>query len=217
VGTTGRVSGSVSTHKRILIAVVLTGGSCIALVLLLLGVPTVLHGYHEYRVPSGGMLPTMKVRTRFVADTKAYDKHAPRVGDVIVFHPPAGAEAYGSEQCGVAKREDQPCPQPTRRALREVFIKRVVAVGPASVAIEHGLTVLNGRTQREPFVLRCGRDFTELCEMPRPITVPKGYVFLLGDNRGNSDDARFWGPIPFSQVIGRAERCGFLRLSCRAY
>jgi signal peptidase I len=40
--------------------------------------------------------------------------------------------------------------------------------------------------------------------MTRPITVPEGSVFLMGDNRGNSDDSRYWGPVPDDWVIGKA-------------
>jgi len=46
---------------------------------------------------------------------------------------------------------------------------------------------------------RCTED---LCEMPRPITVPDGPWFLAGDNRGESDDSRFWGPVPTSAIVG---------------
>ncbi|WP_051222614.1 signal peptidase I [Conexibacter woesei] len=199
------------SRRRWLVVAVLAVGACIALVLLVGGAATVRHGYHAYRVPSGAMEPTIKVGTHFLADTKVYDHHAPRVGDVVVLHPPTGAE---TNTCGAAHSEDQACPRPTRGAARETFIKRVVAVGPASVAIRGGRTIVDGRTANEPFIARCPAGIGDICSMPRPISVPKGYVFLLGDNRGNSDDSRFWGPIPAGWVIGRAERCGFLRLSC---
>jgi signal peptidase I len=198
------------SRRRWLVVAVLAVGACIALVLLVGGAATVRHGYHAYRVPSAAMEPTIKVGTHFVADTKVYDHHAPRVGDVVVLHPAGGAE---TNTCGVAHGENQACPRPTRSRAKVTFIKRVVAVGPASVAIRGGRTIVNGRTTNEPFTAHCG-DAAPGCDLPRPISVPEGYVFLLGDNRGNSDDSRFWGPIPVGWVIGRAEKCGFLRLSC---
>ena len=40
--------------------------------------------------------------------------------------------------------------------------------------------------------------------MPKTITIPKGYFFMMGDNRGESDDSRYWGPVPKAWIIGEA-------------
>ena len=56
--------------------------------------------------------------------------------------------------------------------------------------------------QSEPFIAPCAGG--QGCDLPRPITVPRGYVFCMGDNRGASDDSRFWGPMPEDWVIGEA-------------
>jgi signal peptidase I len=173
-------------------------------------------GHKDYRVASAAMEPALRVHARVVANTKAYDKAGPRVGDIVVFHPPSAVDADGDEQCGVVRREDEPCAKPAPGLSRQAFIKRVVAVGPASVAISDGHTVLGGRKAAEPYIQRCGADAAGICDMPRAIAVPKGMVFLLGDNRGNSDDSRFWGPVPAGALIGQVERCGFLSLSCHA-
>ena len=76
---------------------------------------------------------------------------------------------------------------------------RVVAGPGDTIAFRDGLVVRNGRPVSEPYAERCTED---LCEMPRPITVPDGTWFLAGDNRGESDDSRFWGPVPTSAIVG---------------
>jgi signal peptidase I len=60
----------------------------------------------------------------------------------------------------------------------------------------------NGRAQPAPYIAACGGGGA--CDLPRPIRIPEGDVFLMGDNRGNSDDSRFWGPVPVGWVIGEA-------------
>ena len=61
---------------------------------------------------------------------------------------------------------------------------------------------INGKVQNEPFIRECspGND----CNFPDPITVPPDHWFMMGDNRGASDDSRFWGPVPKKWIIGRA-------------
>ena len=84
----------------------------------------------------------------------------------------------------------------------ETFIKRVVAVGGDTIAIRNGRVIRNGKPADEPFIEPCGTGSG--CDFPQAIRVPEGYVFLMGDNRGGSDDSRYWGPIPVSRIIGKA-------------
>jgi signal peptidase I len=124
------------------------------------------------------------------------------VGQIIVFNPPAGAD---DEQCGAAGQGEgtsSPCSRPQSRKSSETFIKRVVAVGGDTISIRDGHVVRNGKLASEPFAASCGGGSD--CNFPHAITVPKGYVFVMGDNRGESDDSRFWGPVPISWVIGHA-------------
>ena len=95
-----------------------------------------------------------------------------------------------------------PCSRPTPAASSQTFIKRVVGIGGDRIAIRRGHVVRNGKLQREPFVAACGSGGE--CNLPREITVPRDAVFLMGDNRGVSEDSRFWGPVPVSWVIGEA-------------
>ena len=155
-----------------------------------------------YRIPSGSMEPTLDVGERVLVQRITHRLGSdPKVGDIVVFHPPAGADGVPA-LCGAPARDDQPCPRPTRNHSDQTFIKRVVATGGDTVAVRNGLAVVNGRTQPAPFAASCAGG--DGCDMTRPITVPDGSVFLMGDNRGNSDDSRYWGPVPDGWVIGKA-------------
>lgn len=83
----------------------------------------------------------------------------------------------------------------------ELLLKRVVGVGGDQVGIEDGVLHVNGRARVEPFVnqrLLDGDYFG-------PVAVPRGDVFVMGDDRSNSVDSRRFGPVPASRVLGRAD------------
>jgi signal peptidase I len=158
-----------------------------------------------YRIPSGSMEPTLQIGDRVLVNRFSHRLgSAPKVGDIVVFHPPSGAES-GSPRCG---RPDQgsgspsPCSRPTTGVSSQTFIKRVVGVGGDRIAIRRGHVIRNGQLAREPFIAACGSGWE--CNLPREITVPSDAVFLMGDNRGMSLDSRFWGPVPVTRVIGQA-------------
>jgi signal peptidase I len=155
-----------------------------------------------YRIPSGSMEPTLDVGERVLVQRVTTRLGAePKVGNIIVFHPPAGADGIPA-QCGAPARDGQPCAKPTKNHSDQTFIKRVVALGGDTVAIHDGHVIRNGRRAAEPFAADCGG--TDGCDFAEEITIPEGYVYLLGDNRGASLDSRFWGPVPVSWVIGQA-------------
>jgi signal peptidase I len=62
--------------------------------------------------------------------------------------------------------------------------------------------ILNGKRQKESFTEPCGGG--EACDLPREIRIPADHYFMMGDNRGSSDDSRFWGPVPRKWIIGEA-------------
>jgi len=160
-----------------------------------------------YRIPSGSMEPTLHIGDRVLVNRFAHRVlgNDPKVGDIIVFNPPHGAD-FSSPRCGASGQgggTQTPCSMPTAEKSSQAFIKRVVAVGGDRVAVKDGHAIRNGKRSPETFIAPCDPS-SGTCDFPKEITVPKGYVFLMGDNRGNSDDSRYWGPVPIKWVIGKA-------------
>ncbi len=156
-----------------------------------------------YRIPSESMVPTLDVGQRVLVNRLGSRFSAPDVGDVTVFHPPAGAEQLTEPKCGTEPGAGEPCPRPTPRRSDVNFIKRIVAGPGDRVSIQGGRVILNGRPQDEPFA-RLDACVEGECDFPEEITVPPDHYFMMGDNRGASDDSRFWGPVPRDWIIGGA-------------
>lgn len=154
-----------------------------------------------YRIPSESMVPTLEVGQRVLVNRIGARFTTPKVGEVVVFHPPTGAELDNT--CGGGPPpEGQVCGRPTGEKADVNFIKRVVAGPGDRIALQDGHVILNGKRQAEPFARPC--ESGEGCSFPRELTVPADHYFMMGDNRGASDDSRFWGPVPRDWIIGGA-------------
>ena len=96
----------------------------------------------------------------------------------------------------------QACALPVPRRSKVNFIKRVVAGPGDHIRILNGHVIRNGKPEKDGYIRPCapGDD----CTLQREITIPKGMWFMMGDNRGASDDSRFWGPVPKKWIIGGA-------------
>ena len=134
-----------------------------------------IFGYTMYRMPSRSMEPTIHESDVFVVNVAALRDRDPRVGEIIVFKSPPQPEVH--------------------------FIKRVVAVGGSTIEIRAGTVLLDGMPLDEPY-LAAEPIFADHNDDFGPLEVPAGQFFVLGDNRGNSLDSRFWGTVPRDHVIG---------------
>jgi signal peptidase I len=167
-----------------------------------------------YRIPSPSMEPTLHIGQRVL--TNRLINH-PSVGDIVVFHPPAGADPL-TPDCGdpgQGSGHAAACDTPTPGESSQTFIKRVVAGPGDRISIVNGHVIRNGVREDDSYIAPCGG--AEGCNFPKPIVIPPGHYFMMGDNRGASDDSRFWGPVPDKWVIGVAfftywppDRIGFL-------
>ncbi len=182
-------------------------GSLLELVLIVavaLGLALAIQAFlvKPYRIPSESMVPTLEIGQRVLVNRLGGHFGTPEVGDVVVFHPPVGAEPQVEPDCGTQPPEGQVCGRPTGEQSEDNFIKRVVAGPGDRIRLDEGRVILNGRRQDESFSLPCGGG--DDCTFPRELTVPAGHYFMMGDNRGSSEDSRFWGPVPEDWIIGEA-------------
>jgi signal peptidase I len=148
-----------------------------------------------FKIPSGSMEPTLKVGQRVLVNRLVFDLGSPHRGEIVVFHPPTRLS------CALPVEPSEPCPQGDGHPSSTYFVKRVIGLPGDRLSIREGHPVINGHElSDEPYITPCGS--APECNMPHTITIPPGHYFMMGDNRGDSDDSRFWGPIPEGWMIG---------------
>jgi signal peptidase I len=145
-------------------------------------------------IPSASMEPTLLINDRVLVNKLSYRLHDVNRGDVVVFERPAG-EGPGSE-AGVTD-----------------IIKRVIALPGEQVFFDDDKVFVNGQALSEPY-LPPGTVTTPApkemaygnsqCTRTEPCPVPSATVWLMGDNRSNSQDSRYIGPVSQDVIVGRA-------------
>jgi signal peptidase I len=172
-----------------------------------------------YKIPSGSMLPTLHVNQRVLVDRIGSHFSSPKVGDIVVFHPPRNYSVGCADPDQGANDPDaanqQPCAVAWPQPSSETFIKRVVGLPGDRLSIVNGHVIRNGVPEKDSYIDPC--DGMGACTFARTIVVPKDEYYMMGDNRGSSDDSRYWGPVPKTWIIGEAfftywppDRIGFL-------
>jgi len=129
-------------------------------------------------VPTGSMLPTIQLRDQVLANKFVYDFNAPKGGDIIVFDDPTGEVP--------------------------ILIKRCIAVGGQTVDLKGGKVIVDGRALDEPYTHGLPSLPLRGSEVRFPVKIPAGYIWAMGDNRMNSKDSRWFGPVPITIVHGKA-------------
>lgn len=147
--------------------------------------------FQAFRIPSPSMEDTLLIHDFLFISKLAYGPNIPmthtrlpglgkpKPGDIIVFQNPANT--------------------------KEDYIKRCVAVEGQTVEYRNKVLYVDGVQQNEPYVKHIDPGVNPRRDTFGPIRVPKGKLFMMGDNRDNSQDSRFWGFLDMKLVRGKAE------------
>lgn len=127
-------------------------------------------------MPSPSMVPTIQVQDRFLSNKTAYWFKKPQRYDIIIFRPPAK----------VGSKED--------------FVKRIIGLPGETLRVTNGVVYINDRPLSEPYI---SPDRAPVADFD-PIIIPEGTLFVMGDNRNNSQDSRYWGTLPVENIKGKA-------------
>jgi signal peptidase I len=158
-----------------------------------------------YRIPSGSMEPTLSINQRILVDRIGMHFSSPQIGDIMVFHPPADYTSCtdpGEGESVAGTAHGRACDVQQRRESTQTFVKRVVGLPGDRLQIRNGHVYRNGVREKDGYVVAC--DGNPTCDFPGTIVVPKGDYYMMGDNRPDSEDSRFWGPVPRAWLIGKA-------------
>lgn len=130
-------------------------------------------------IPSDSMLPTLETGDRLVIEKVSYRFNSPKFGDIVVFQPPPELQRRGYSQ-------DQ------------AFIKRIIGTPGDTLKIDDGKVYLNGNILQEDYIKEPPLEAFQL------VRVPRNQYFMMGDNRNDSNDSRYWGFLPKKNMIGKA-------------
>lgn len=149
-----------------------------------------------HKIKGASMSPNYPDSEYLLTEKVTYYLRQPERGDIVVLVPPPAAENEENVSCGYAP--------PAGSTPLDEFIKRIVALPGETVRIQGSNVYINGRLLDEPYLHGVETPpGTFLCE-GEEFTVPQGEYMVFGDNRPNSSDSRYWGPIKKSEITGRA-------------
>lgn len=130
-------------------------------------------------IPSNSMDPTLHIGDRLLVEKVSYHFHPPQRGDIVVFEPPPQLQAVGYRP-------------------EQAFIKRVIGLPGDTITVDSGRVYRNRQPLSEPYIL------ASPSYKMNSVTVPDNTLFVMGDNRNDSNDSHIWGFLPIKNVIGHA-------------
>jgi len=147
-----------------------------------------------FKIPSGSMLPTLLVGDHILVNKFIYGTKIPFSDRrVLIFKKPERGDII------VFKYPENP---------KKDFIKRVIATEGDAIEERDKTVYVNGKTGKEPYSQHSDKDIRPGGNDPRdnfgPITIPEGKVFVMGDNRDQSYDSRYWGFVDLKEIKGKA-------------
>jgi signal peptidase I len=184
-----RAAGELTRRRRM--------GELPVLVLVALLLAFVIKGLlvQAFYIPSGSMQDTLLIDDRVLVEKVSYRFRDPERGEIIVFRRPGAEVGRGPGAIVTSFLEGLGIVAPDADID---LIKRVIGLPGETVEVRGGVVHVDGVALDEPYVRADGRDFPA-------VRVPEDHYFMLGDNRGNSDDSRYsLGTIPRDAVVGRA-------------
>ncbi len=147
-----------------------------------------------FKIPSGSMKPTLEIGDHILVNKFSYGVKLPYLRNTII---PIGQPQRGDIAVFIYPEDKT-----------KDFIKRVIAVGGDTVEIRNKQILLNGAPMQDPFGVHVEDVIYPKALQRRdnlgPIKVPEGTIFVMGDNRDQSYDSRFWGFVKLEDVIGKA-------------
>ena len=191
----------------------------VVIVAVALGLAVAIQAFlvKPYEIPSASMEPTLTIGQRILVDRIGMHFSSPQIGTIMVFHPPANETCADSQEGAYASGEasSTACDVAQAKESTQTYVKRVVGLPGDRLSIRNGHVYRNGKLEPDSYTIPCdgGGD----CNFPTTITVPPNDYYMMGDNRPDSLDSRFWGPVPRRWLIGKAfitywppDRIGFL-------
>jgi len=154
-----------------------------------------------FYIPTASMVPQLKVNDRILVSKLSYRLHEPRRGDIVVFDEPAALrQPRPPNRSNVLVRAGRSVLQGINvvKPQEVEFVKRVVGLPGDTIEGRQGNVYVNGQLLVEPY-LPAGATTAPFAK----VKVQEGQLFMMGDNRPDSYDSRFFGPIPRSSVVGR--------------
>ena len=140
--------------------------------------------FQTFWIPSSSMTPTLGVYDRILVQKAFFSWPDVREGDIVVFtHPPL-------DQCGGSQESGD-------------LVKRVIALPGQTIYSSGNSIYIDGRLLAEPYLPHYDPLGLPIASRRHPYRVPPGEFYVLGDNRSDSCDSRFWGPITGSSIIGK--------------